>query len=67
MQKLIENHETIQQLTAQLQEMQDQMNSLNDSGDFQDCESNFGGTLSHVSSQSAIIPSSRSKLSRDIR
>ena len=31
-QKLREDHETIQRLTSQLQEMQDQMNSMNDSG-----------------------------------
>ena len=37
-QKSRENHETIQQLTSQLQQMQEQMN---DSGDFQDVESNF--------------------------
>ena len=66
-QKFTENHETIQQLSAQLQEMQDQMNSMNDSGECQDAESNFGGRLSHVSSQPAIIPSSRSMLSRDKR
>ena len=36
-QKLRENHETIQQLTSQLQE---QMNSMNSSGEFQDIESN---------------------------
>ena len=35
-QKLRENHETIQQLTSQLQQMQEQMNSMIDSGDFQD-------------------------------
>ena len=66
-QKFRENHETIQQLTAQLQEMQDQMNSMNDSGEFQDAESNFGERLSHVSSQPAIISSSRFMLSRDKR
>ena len=33
-QKLRENHETIQQLTSQLQQMQEQMNSMYDSGDF---------------------------------
>ena len=66
-QKLRENHETIEQLTAQLQEMQDQMNSMNDSGEFHDAESYFGARLSHVSSQPAIIPSSRSMLSRDKR
>ena len=36
MQKLRENHETIQQLTLQLQQMQEQMSSMSDSGDFQD-------------------------------
>ena len=30
-QKLRENHETMQNFTSQLQEMQDQMNSMNDS------------------------------------
>ena len=34
-QKLGENHETIQKLTSQLQEMQDQMNSMNDPGNFE--------------------------------
>ena len=66
-QKIGENRETIQQLTSQLQQMQEQMNSMNDSGDFQDVESNYSGRLSHVSSQPAIIPSSRSMLSRDKR
>ena len=64
-QKLRENHETIQQLTSQLQQMQQQMNSMNDSGDFQNVESNFCGRLSHGSSQPVMIPSSRSLLSRD--
>ena len=49
-QKLRENHETIQQLTSQLQQMQEQMISMDDSGDFRDVESNCGGRLSHVSS-----------------
>ena len=66
-QKLRENRETIQQLTSQLQQMQEQMNSMSDSGDFQDVESNYSGRLSHVSSQPAVIPSSRSMLSRDKR
>ena len=66
-QKLSENHETIQQLTSQLQQMQEQVNSMNDSGDFQDVESNYSRRLSHVSSQPTIIPSSRSMLSRDKR
>ena len=61
------NHETLQQLTSQLQQMQEQMNSMIDSGDFQDVESNYSGRLSHVSSQLVMIPSSRSLPSRDKR
>ena len=67
LQKLRENHETIQQLTSQLQQVQEKMNSMNDSGDFLDVESNYGGRFSHVSSQLVVIPSSRSMLSRDKR
>ena len=66
-QKLRENRETIQQLTYRLQQMQEQMNSMSDSGDFQDVESKFCGRLSHVSSQLVMIPSSRATLSRDKR
>ena len=66
-QKIRENHETIQKLTSQLQEMQEQMNSMNDSGEFQEVESNYSGRLSYVSSQRTMIPSSRSMLSRDKR
>ena len=66
-QKLRENHERIQQLTSQLQQMQEQMNPMNDPGDFQDVESNCCGRLSSVSSQSMMLPSSRSMLSRDKR
>ena len=66
-QKFRENHETKQKLTSQLQEMRDQMNSINDSGEFQEVESNHSGTLSYISSQPAMIPSSSSMLSRDKR
>ena len=66
-QKLRENHETIQKLNSQLQEMQEQMNSFMDSGQFQEVESNYSGRLSYVSSQPAMIPSSRSMLSRGKR
>ena len=66
-QKLTENHETVQQLTSQLQQMQEQMNSMNDAGDFQDAESNYSAKWSLVSSQPVRIPSSRSLLSRDKR
>ena len=37
-QKIRENHKTIRQLTFQLQQMQEQMNSVNDSEDFQDVD-----------------------------
>ena len=47
--------------------MQEQMNSMNDSGEFQEVESNNSVRLSYVSSQPAMIPSSRSMLSRDKR
>ena len=57
-QKLRENHETIQQLSFQLQQLQEQMNSMNSSGEFQDTESNFCERLSHVPSQPEMIPSS---------
>ena len=65
--KLRENHDTIQKLTFQLQEIQEQMNSMNDAGECQEVESNYSGRLSYVSSQHAMIPSSRSMLSRDKR
>ena len=45
-QKVRENHETIQRLTAQLQEMQEQMNSMNDSREFQEVQSNHSWRLS---------------------
>ena len=47
--------------------MQEQMNSMSDSGCFQEVESNYSGRLSHVSNQPAMIPSSRSMLNRDKR
>ena len=64
-QKLRESNETIQRLTSQLQDLQEQMNSVNDSGECQEVESNHSGRLSYVSTQPASIPSSRSLLSRD--
>ena len=50
-QKLKESHETIQRLTSQIQEMQHRVNCMNDSGEFQDVESNCSGKFSHVPSQ----------------
>ena len=45
-QELKKNHETIQKVTSQLQQMQEQNHSMNDSVDFQDVESNHSGRLS---------------------
>ena len=50
-----------------MQEMQTQRNSVNDSGEFQEVESNHSGRLSYVPSQPEMIPSSRALLSRDKR
>ena len=66
-QKLRENHETIQQFTSQLQQLQEQMNSMNVSAEFQDIESNYCGRLSHFSCQTEMIPCSRALLGRDKR
>ena len=66
-QKLRENHKTIQKLISQLQSMQEQTNSMNDSGEFQEVESNHSGRLSHLPSQPEVIPSSSSTMSRDKR
>ena len=65
--KLGKSHHTIQRLTSQFQCMQEQMNSMSDSSEFQEVESNHSGRLSHVPSQSEMIPSSSSLLSRDKR
>ena len=51
----IENQNTI--LTAQIQELQNETNCMNDSRDFQDAESVRSG-LSHVPSQPALLPTS---------
>ena len=64
-QKLRKSHDTIQKLTSQIQELQEKVNCMNDSGDFLDVESNCSGRLYQVSSQPAVVPSPRSMLSRD--
>ena len=66
-QKLRESHDTIQRLTSQIQELQERMNCMNDSGEFQDVELNYVGNLSHVPSQLAVIPSPPSMPSCDKR
>ena len=42
-QKIGEIHETIQKLTSQMPDMQEQMNSMNDSGECPEVESNHSG------------------------
>ena len=64
-QKLRENHDTIQRPTSQIQELQERVNCTSDSGEFQEIESNYGGKFFHVPSQQAVISSPRSVLSRD--
>ena len=64
-QKLRESHDTKQKLTSQIQELQERVNCMNDSGEFQDMESNYSGNISHVPSQPAVVPIPRSMLSRD--
>ena len=44
-QKLRESHDTIQKLTSQIQELQERVNCMNDSGEFQDIESNCSGKI----------------------
>ena len=53
--RLIENQDTIDQLTARIQELQNEVNCMNDSRDFKDAESIRSG-LSHVPSQPALLP-----------
>ena len=63
--KLRESHGTIQELTSQIQELQERVNYVNDSPEFQDVVSICSGKLFHVPSQPAVVPSPRSVLSRD--
>ena len=53
--RLIENQDTILELTARIQELQNEVNCMNDSRDFKDAESVRSG-LSHVPSQPALFP-----------
>ena len=52
---MIVNQDTINELTARIQELQNEVNCLNDSKDFKDAESERSG-LSHVPSQLAFFP-----------
>ena len=52
---MIEDRDTILELTAKIQELQNEVNCMNDSRDFKDAESVRSGQ-SHVTSQPAFFP-----------
>ena len=54
-QKSIEDRKTILELSGRLQELQNEVNCMNDSKDFQDVESVRSGN-SHVTSQPGVFP-----------
>ena len=54
-QKFIEDQNTIMELSGRLQELQNEVNCMNDSEDFQDAESVRSGN-SHVTSQPMLFP-----------
>ena len=53
--RLIEDRDTVLELTGKVQELQNEINCMNDSRDFQDAESVRSG-LYHVPSQPALFP-----------
>ena len=53
--RLIENQDTIDELTARIQELPNKVNCINDSRDLKDAESLRSG-LSHVPSQPSLLP-----------
>ena len=56
--RLIENQDTTNELTARIQELQNEVTCMNDSRDFKDAESGRSG-LFHVPSQPALFPPHR--------
>ena len=54
-QKFIEDQKTIMELSGRLQELQNEVNCMNDSKDFQDAESVRSGN-SHVTSRPVSFP-----------
>ena len=54
-QELRESQFTVTEHTAQIQELQDKVNSMGDSREFQDVESVCSSTLSHVPTQPEIV------------
>ena len=63
-QELRESQATIHEVALEIQELQDRVNLMNDSREFQDVEAACSGRLSHVPSQQAIVPRLRGMLSR---
>ena len=66
--RLIEDRDTILELTGKIQELQNEINCMNDSRDFQDAESVRSGQ-SHVTSQPVFFPphpNTGGKLSRSL-
>ena len=59
------NNSTVNQLTVQIQELQDKVNSLNYSRDLHDPETASSSGLSHVPKYPSIVPSPLGMLSRD--
>ena len=53
--RLVEDQDTILELTGKIQEIQKEINCMNDSRDFQDAESVRNGQ-SHVTSQRVFFP-----------
>ena len=53
--KFIEDRDTVLEVTAKIQELQNEVNCMNDSRDFKDAESVRSGQ-SHVTSQPAFFP-----------
>ena len=53
--RLIENQDTVHELTARIQELQSEINGMNDSRDFKDAET-VRSEQSHVPSQPALFP-----------
>ena len=53
--KLVDDRDTILELTGKIQELQNEINCMNDSRDFQDAESVRSGQ-SHVTSQPVFFP-----------
>ena len=53
--RLIENQDTMNEFTARIQELQNEVNCVNDSRDYKDAES-VRSAQSHVTSQLAFFP-----------